>query len=365
MEWRLHKFTALQRAVGCGLGTLARPESLDESMRAVLSAVCFALLVGCGGGGSSTTEPLPNPPPVPPSTVEREVLPADTDPGIRTALSPHRVRAPNMASAPKGRLFVFLPGTGATPAAYLQILRVGAERGYHAVGLSYPNAEAVGVLCLQSLDADCHGKVRNEVMTGTDASPLVAVPTTESVLHRLTKLLLWLHAQSPAEGWGGFLRPNGEPDWSRITVAGHSQGGGHAAWMAQQVAVQRAVYFASPADWDARLDRPAAWVARGSMATPAQRQWGFLHEDDPLVPLGTATRLWAALGLPGPSTRVDGLPAPWGGSQQLLTRLPPTAVPGSSSPAYHGAPVVDAALPLLGDGSPAYAALWAAMVFPD
>ena len=210
-------------------------------MRAALWTALLALLVGCGGGGGgeapAAPAPAPAPRPAPAPNAEREVLPTATDAGIRSALEPHRVRVPSPGATAKGRLFVFLPGTGATPALYRGILRVGADRGYHAIGLNYPNAEAVGVLCLNSVDADCHGKVRNEVINGVDTSALVAVSPTESLLNRLTKLLQWLHAQSPGEGWGAFVLPSGALDWSRITVAGHSQGGGHAAWIAQQVAV--------------------------------------------------------------------------------------------------------------------------------
>ncbi|MFN8850822.1 MAG: BPSS1187 family protein [Inhella sp.] len=338
-------------------------------LRSFIGTWLLAWLTACGGGGGGTpaTAPAPTPVPAPAPTpsVEREVLPSLTDAGIRTALEPHRVRAPSPGTTAKGRLLVFLPGTGATPALYRAILRVGADRGYHAIGLNYPNADAVGVLCLNSLDADCHGKVRNEVINGVDSSPLVTVTPTESLLNRLTQLLRWLNTQAPGEGWGGFLLPGGALDWSRITVAGHSQGGGHAAWLAQQFLVQRAVYFASPADWDSRNDRPAAWVLRGAMATPSARQWGIIHEDDPLVPVNTATRLWSALGLPGAPTRVDGLPAPWGGSQQLLTRLPPAPVVGNASPAYHGAPVADAATPVSADGTLLYAPVWIALAFPD
>jgi hypothetical protein len=338
-------------------------------LRTFLSTCLLAWLAACGGGGAGTPAAAPAPTPVPAPTptpsLEREVLPSATDVSIRTALEPHRVRAPSPGITAKGRLLVFLPGTGATPALYRTILRVGADRGYHAIGLNYPNADAVGVLCLNSLDPDCHGKVRNEVINGVDSSPLVAITPTESLLNRLTQLVRWLNTQTPGEGWGGFLLPSGALDWSRITVAGHSQGGGHAAWLAQQFLVQRAVYFASPADWDSRNDRPAAWVLRGAMATPSARQWGFIHEDDPLVTLTTATRLWSALGLPGTPSRVDGLTAPWGGSQQLLTRLTPAPVVGSASPAYHGAPVADAATPLAADGTPVYASVWIALAFPD
>src|SRR5579864_8153507 len=48
-------------------------------------------------------------------------------------------------------------------------------------------------------------------------------------LNRLVKLLGKLDHDHPSDGWGQYL-DNGAPRWGRITVAGHSQGAGMAAY---------------------------------------------------------------------------------------------------------------------------------------
>jgi hypothetical protein len=337
-----------------------------------------SVLAACGGGsvvsvqgvapaGSPAGNPslvVVSPPPTPaaPAMVEREIAPAATDPAIRTALEPHFAINPAPAATARGRLFVFLPGTGATPAVYRLIVRSAAARGLHAVGLNYPNEQAVGVLCNASPEPDCHGQVRGEVLTGEDLSPLVSVTAAESIANRLARLLTTLHAQFPAEGWGQYLA-GGEPDWSRIRVAGHSQGGGHAAYIAKRKSVDRAIYFASPGDWRSGTALPARWVLEPGV-TPAVRQFGFTHLQDPLVTYATAAAIWQALGLGafGSPATVDGAAAPYGGSHQLVTDAAPNPGALTASP-FHGAPVVDAATPRTGSGTPLFEPVWAYLCF--
>lgn len=335
------------------------------------------LLSACGGGSVVSIQgaapagsPVGNPslvvvtPPTPaaPAMVEREVAPAATDPAIRTALEPHIAINPSPAVAARGRLFVFLPGTGATPAVYRLIVRTAASRGVHAIGLNYPNDRAVGTLCNDSPEPDCHGQVRGEVFTGEDLSPLVSVAPAESIASRLARLLATLHAQFPAEGWDQYLA-GGEPDWSRILIAGHSQGGGHAAYIAKRKSVDRAIYFSSPGDWRSGTALPARWVLEAGI-TPAARQFGFTHLQDPLVTYATAAAIWQALGLGafGSQATVDGAAAPYGGSHQLVTDAAPNPTATTVSP-FHGAPVVDAATPRTSSGTPLFEPVWIHLCF--
>ena len=348
-------------------------------MRAMawMGAALAGLLAGCGGGSVVSIQgaapagsPVGNPslvvvtPPTPaaPAMVEREIAPAATDPAIRTALEPHLAINPSPTATARGRLLVFLPGTGATPAVYRLIVRSGAAQGLHAIGLNYPNAEAVGELCSGSADPDCHGRVRGEILTGEDLSPLVSVSAPESIASRLARLLSALHAQFPAEGWGQYLA-GGQPDWSRIRVAGHSQGGGHAGYIAKRHGVDRAIYFSSPGDWDRTRREPARWVLEPGI-TPAARQFGFTHLQDPLVTYATASTIWQALGLGafGSPATVDGASAPYGGSHQLVTDAAPNPTAITASP-FHGAPVVDAATPRTANGTPLFEAVWTYLCF--
>ena len=81
---------------------------------------------------------------------------------------------------------------------------------------------------------------------------------------RLTKLLGFLAAHYPMEGWSRFLADD-KPKWSQIALSGHSQGGGEAAMLAKLRVVARVVLFSSVVD---RVGTQAApWVA--THVTPA------------------------------------------------------------------------------------------------
>ncbi|MBI4911306.1 MAG: hypothetical protein HY823_01075 [Acidobacteria bacterium] len=291
------------------------------------------------------------------------MAPNTADPATTTYLSPHVAINPDPGAPSKGRLLVFLPGTGGQPSNQRLLLRTGALQGYHAIGLMYPNTPSVGSLCDGSEDPDAHWKVRREILTGQDLSPLVSVGPSECVEHRLTALLKYLQQNVPTEGWDPYLS-GGEPAWGRIVVAGHSQGGGHAGVLGKLHPVARVVCFSSPADWRSRAGQPAPWYAQPG-ATSASAVFGFSHQQDELVTWPLVTSNWAALGLPafGTPVDVDAAGPPYLGSHQLTTAWPHGA--GASYPApFHSATVVDAATPLLGDGTPRYRPAWIQLCFP-
>jgi hypothetical protein len=315
-----------------------------------------ALLAACGGGQDSA--PAPAPPPAP-SSIERDVLPASTDPAIDTDLDAHFAVNPSSTVVTKQRLFVFLPGTTGKPQNVRAIVREAAANGLHAIGLNYPNDATVGSLCNGSTDTDCYGSVRAEVLTGADTSSLLNITRANSIENRLIKLLQTLNAHAPTEGWSAYLSAAGQPDWSRIRVAGHSQGGGHAAFIAKRYAVDRAVYFSSPAD--AVAGQPAPWLVAAGV-TPGSSQTGFTHQRDELASPAEIGASWQALGLTGVPTLVDGASAPFGGAHQLTTDATPN--PGGVARApFHGSTVVDDVTPRAADGTPLFAPVWRTLAF--
>lgn len=335
---------------------------LRPSSALLIALSAFAgVLPGCSGSDGAAPPPpqAPAPPPPPPASVERSINPQLTNAAIATNLSPHFVINPNPAATLAARLFVFLPGTGGVPAVYEDIVRRGAARGYHAIGLTYPNDDAVGVLCPGTGPSDCAGAVRREVVTGAETSALVTVNAANSIDGRLLALLVYLNTNFPAEGWGRYL-VNGAVDWSLVTVSGHSQGAGHAGFIAKLRDVNRVSMFSGPGD------PGAAWVDLPNV-TPSARQFGFIHTADNFVPLALATRSWDGLDLDlfGAPVSVDGASAPYGGSHQLLTSAPPNPNPtGPSASPTHGAPVVDAVTPRDAQGRPLFEPVWDFMAFP-
>ena len=339
-------------------------------------------LAGCGGGGGAPSAvvntppvavvpaptpaltPAPTPASTPaPSSVEREILPALTSATITTNLSPHITINPDAAVVARNRLFVMLPGTGGTPRNQRLILRTAASRGYYAIGLTYPNDEAITQLCATNAVDDCTGLARREVITGEAVSPLVNVTTPNSIRARLTALLTHLHATFPTEGWGQFLA-TGQPDWSRITVASHSQGAGHAGYMAKLFLLDRTVMFSAPGDTGAAPGTLAPWLSLPNV-TPVSRQYGFIHTADELAPASLVIAGWGPIGLGafGAAVSVDTVGPDYGGSHQLTTSASPNPASLRDAPA-HGATVVDVSTPLTATGEPLYRPVWIYLAFP-
>jgi hypothetical protein len=331
------------------------------------------VLASCGGGDAPTPPaagvpiPIPtassNPPPAPTGANEREIVPQAIDARVADT-RPHVII--NAASAgAKGRLFVMLPGTRGPARGYRLILREGAARGYHAIGLNYDNPIAVNEVCPFSPDPDCAGNMRREIIEGADRSPLVAVAPPASIIGRLTTLLTHLAQTAPNEGWDAFLT-GGQPNWSRISVGGHSQGSGHAGLMSKLLVLDRAVMFSGPGDLGLQGRGIADWLSLPAL-TPAARLYGFTHRADELVPLALVQTQWRTLGLEafGAAVEVDGGTAYAGPSRQLLTTVPPN--PAGSTPSdspFHGATVVDPVTPLDAAGRPLFAATWVYLAFP-
>ena len=298
-------------------------------------------------------------------SVERQVHASTTDSNITAAPSaaeaPHVAINPSPTVSPRGRLLVFLPGTQGRPTQYTYILRAGASRGFHAVGVNYPNQTAMGTLCQFSTDPDCYWRARAEVVfgNGTPVGGQAPVARADAIVNRVGKLLAWLKDNHPQEGWGQFLLPDKTVDWSKVVLAGHSQGGGHVGVLAKTVSLGRAVYFSSPEDWNELADRPAGWTSSRPNVTPASLQYGFGADNDTLVPNAHAFAHWDAMGLSKPlsgAVLVDIVGTPEASSRQLRTSIP--ANPASSAPTAslrnHGITVVDASTPLDGNGKPLF-----------
>ncbi|MBX9746998.1 MAG: hypothetical protein K2X34_08860 [Hyphomonadaceae bacterium] len=277
-----------------------------------------------------------------------------------TVIGATQWNAPNVvvthATAPSTqKLVVFLAGSNGAPGGYRAALAVAARLGHRVIGLTYPNSWTIDQLCANSPDPDCDRKVRIEIITGQDVSPLVQVDRTNSIENRLKTLLVYLRTQQPGLGWDDFLAGD-VIQWDKIIVAGHSQGGGHAALIGRLNAVNRVAMFAAPADYDESRNTPAPWLFERGL-TPTSAQYGFVQRDDPLV---RYTPIWAAMGLPayGPQTVVDGAQPPYGCTRQLITQRTP--VGGGAGVQLHNFVVVDGATPVT-NGEPDFAPVWALM----
>ncbi len=285
------------------------------------------------------------------SPTEYVVAPQATDAAIGQPLADHYAYL-NPGARLRQQLLIFFPGSCAPPSPYRSFLREAANDGYHAIGLSYPNCPEVNATCFAQMpiDPDCHEKMRTERLDGSDATPLIAVAPANAILNRIVKLLEFLEANHPGNGWGAFL-DGGAPRWSSIAVAGHSQGAGHAANVGRLYGVARVIMF----DWTdvVPLLGAAPWLSKPK-ATPADRYYGLLHQGTfaAAVALG-----WDALGLPAGTVNADATTEPDGNSNRLTTAILDRGGTGSQA-ALHSAVVVDGVTPVRTDGTPLLSDLW-------
>ncbi len=290
------------------------------------------------------------------------VRPAETDPGIDHFLKDHYVMY-HRGVPQNGKLFLFLPGTWASPRLYQLVLDQAARAGYKAVGLEYPDgtpdpdASAVGQICVRDPDPACAARVRQARVGGGDAGREVRVTRPNSIESRLTKLLAFLGREHPSDGWGAFLTEN-SVNWTRVAVGGHSQGAGMAAFIGKRHTVARVALWSGPADYVLATHSLAPWVSEPSATSPVL-WYGMIHQDEP-----GAQRLlaaYSALGIPGhPVTASSDVPA---GVHQFIATLPPQ--PGMAAGPFgaaHSSIVVDSLTPRTQGGPPAYAGVWDAMI---
>ena len=282
----------------------------------------------------------------------RELFPAAVNPQIEDWLEPHYICAPAGEHREAAGLFLFLPGTGATPDYYRVLMETAAQAGLYVINLRYPNDSSVNLqLCPLDGDDSCHEKVRAEILLGEDLTSHVDVNPPNSITGRLRSALAYLVDVHPQEGWARFLDEKGEPLWSLMTVSGHSQGAGHAVYLAMEQRVERAVAFA----WvDVRRGQLAPWLTVKESQTPPEDYYLFFHRDDDRV-TRYQEMLMAALGVDrfGDPVVVDESSPPYEGSHALLATAPPP-----EGERAHNTHVADKALTFDQQGAPRYQETW-------
>jgi pimeloyl-ACP methyl ester carboxylesterase len=262
---------------------------------------------------------------------------SETDPQIRRYDGPHYLVVNRTASS--GDLLLFLTGTGGNPESVSQFLNIAAENGYRAVSLAYNDVPAVVGVCPQDPDPSCSAKFREKRIFGDDVTSHIDDLPVESIVNRLAKLLVKLTHDYPNEEWEQYLE-SGTPRWERIAVAGHSQGAGMAAYIAQRKRVARVILLSSPWDFYGVNRQLAPWVLRGPGATPADFWFGAYHRKENTASL--IDRAYMALKIPNAHIRVFAMePARWIGDNP-----------------YHLSVVVNAATPRASNGTPSYSEDW-------
>lgn len=278
------------------------------------------------------------------------IAPKVTDAAITTALSNHFVSVKSGGTL-KNTLYVFLPGTYRNPTNSRATTEKAAKLGYHAIGLMYDNLVAGNPLCRATGDITCHSRARREVIDGVDRHSGVNVNVANSLINRLTRLLLYMNRTRPTQGWGQYLL-NGKPNWSKIIVAGHSQGGAIAGVIGRHYPVKKVIMI-SMMDFLNNGKIPD-WVAS---QVNKERFFAITHINDELVPYDKVQAGWKAMGLSvyGGKINVDASSPPFSNTHTLISsRVPTTTLVDK----FHNCTGVDSYIPKNSSGVYVYDKAW-------
>jgi hypothetical protein len=252
-----------------------------------------------------------------------------------------------MRSSSTGPLLLFLPATGHVPRDYEAFLTTARSVGYHVLGLDYWNL-GLSVAKTCGHDAHCYGDVQANRFDGSHPGRFSSVPRSESILSRLIHALTVLGSRDPQGGWNQYLS-DGEVQWSRIVLAGHSQGGGESAYIAHRHRVQGVLMFASPVATDGHVS--ASWMSTTG-ATAMSRYYGFDDVHD--VYFNRVAGSWHILGVGGASGPEQvGIHAPRAGSTHRVVSDLELGSPGQA----HDRVVSDAG-PRTSVGAPVFQPIW-------
>jgi dienelactone hydrolase len=287
------------------------------------------------------------------------IAPATVGTGISGFTNEHTVYYDTRVPS-KNKLVVFLPGTTGFPGAYTEFSKEAASLGYHSIGLMYPNSTDLYTTAAVSTDLTLFGKSRQEIFTGQDLASGIQVDTNNCIRTRLYRLLRYLSVQYPTQNWSQYLSGN-DINWGAVIIAGHSQGGGHALYIAKKVQVHRAVSFCSM-DWNTVLGTHASWVYEAGQ-TPADRLYTMNHNGDEIFDFADVQTQMGILGIPGVYTDIQQANPPFGNSHRLYTRI-------SSGLSVlfpnHNVSILDAYIPRVsGTPNPLMLAVWDYLIGAD
>ena len=254
------------------------------------------------------------------------VAPATTDSNYGINQGDHAITINTNLSINK--LFLFLGGTNTSSNSnYYSTLRdFAANLGYDVIKLSYVDSVAAATLT-NSNDSLVFNKYREEINFGTPVSSDVTVDTLNSNYIRFLKLLQYLDVNYPSQNWGQYLLSPTSIDWSKIAIGGHSQGAGHASYLAKHFSMERVLMFSGPNDYSTTFSNSANWL-RQSGVTPTNNHFVYLSLNDEIVDFSKQFVNISGLGMlmNDDTTLVDNIAPPYGFSQALYTVQPPQLI---------------------------------------
>lgn len=199
------------------------------------------------------------------------------------------------------KLLIWLAGTNGTPNKVPEdFVKTALEKGYKVIALSYITVPAVAQVCVGERlrqDPDCAEKFREMRVFGDEKFEGIPDDSQDAIVPRLMKLLTYLEKNDPAGKWSQYINSKkNQPNWSKIALAGQSQGGGMSAYIAQHKKVNRIITFSGGWDYsDSEKKSIAGWYSKPN-ATPANRWFGTYHKNE--IAAKTISQSYEALSIP-------------------------------------------------------------------
>lgn len=286
--------------------------------------------------------------------------------GDQAANDPHLFYLPEARQT--GKLLVFFNGGAGKPNPDLAIHSFAASRGYHVIGLSYfvaGEAAKINGCDNDSNRLSCYEDFMREVLLGTNcgteheacAGLNISEHPQDAAVNRLLKALEWAVATHPDDGWERYLTPSGEIDWTKINLAGWSNGSSFASLTGTLFpSVGRVTVFSGPNDGKGQSED--AWVSADYIqkfpGLTDTKYYGLVHELNKAADFGNMSTLYRitknwnkfGMGLPlnPPPFYFDPVPGEipdFGNAHMLISTNPTTDYRGAHGSVVYGRECTD------------------------
>lgn len=200
------------------------------------------------------------------------IKPSEADPNVRNWDSVHVVYYDRAIK--NNKILLWLTGTnGSTNHLPQSFFKTALDQGYRIIALSFISTPGVSQVCVGNRlneDVNCAAEFRRKRIYGDQVFSSIPDQYQDAIIPRLIKLLQYLSKNDKEGGWSQYLDQNmDKPVWSKIAIAGQSQGGGMAEFIAQHELVVRVLSFSGGWDYsNSKMKKIAGWYSQRSITPP-------------------------------------------------------------------------------------------------
>lgn len=209
-----------------------------------------------------------------------KVKPSEADPSVKKWDSVHIVYYDKAIK--NNKVLLWLTGTmGSTDHIPLNFLKTALDQGYRVIALSFISNPGVSQVCVGdnlTKNVDCAADFRRKRIYGDNVFLSIPDQYQDAIVPRLEKLLQYLVKNDKEGIWSQYLNENtGKPVWSKIAIAGQSQGGGMAEFIAQHESVAKVISFSGGWDYsNSTTKKIAGWYSQ-KLVTPRENVYATYH----------------------------------------------------------------------------------------